>query len=33
MMGFNYKDAASRWRRGRPLSTEASDSLGPRHGL
>src|SRR5215469_10790267 len=22
-MGFNYEDAASEWRRGRPLSTEA----------
>jgi catechol 2,3-dioxygenase-like lactoylglutathione lyase family enzyme len=29
-MGFNYKDTASRWRQNRPLSTEASDSLGPR---
>src|SRR2546425_1422489 len=29
-MGFNYEDTASRWRRDRSLSTEASDGLGPR---
>jgi hypothetical protein len=27
-MGFNYEDTASRWRRGRTLSTEASYGLG-----
>src|ERR1700733_15466606 len=26
-MGFHYEDAASRWGRGRPLSTEASYCL------
>jgi catechol 2,3-dioxygenase-like lactoylglutathione lyase family enzyme len=29
-MGFHYEDAASRWRRGRPLSTETSHGLGRR---
>ena len=34
-MGFHYEDAASQWRRGLPLSSEASDSpagAGPRFG-
>ena len=26
-MGFHHEDAASRWRRGRPVSTKASYSL------
>src|SRR5208282_6353524 len=30
-MGIHYKDSASWWRRNRSLSTEASNSPGPRH--